>query len=162
MAYSRGFHQPRGNNLQPRYPPFRGRPPPRLIRPPPVGFSNRPRPPFSSDFVIGGGPLQDVKPPTKTVSRQNTAVKKPAHICVGFEASQRFPNAKERLHNVLQGALKGHSLRFDSKEVQGKFWQATVRIPWPMELSFCGEGPSKKEAEKNVAAIACIELEVRN
>lgn len=156
MAHSRGFHRPRGNNFQPRFPPFRGRPPPPLIRP-------SPRAPFSPDFVIGGGPLQDVKPPEKasTGSRQNTAIKKPAHICVGFEASQRFPNAKEKLHNVLQGAMKGHSLMFESKDV-GKFWQATVNVPWPRQMSFYGEGPSRKEAEKNVAAIACVDLEVRN
>lgn len=122
--------------------------------------------PYSSDFVIGGGLFQDTTPPKKapTFSRQkqNTTVKlKPAHICVGFEASQRFPNAKEKLHNVLQGAMKGHSLRFECKEVGNKFWQAAVCIPWPRQMSFYGQGPTKKEAEKNVAAIACAELEVR-
>ena len=135
-----------------------------MIRPLLASFRGGPREPVSSDFVIGGGPLQDVKPPKRAapnVSRKHTAVKKPAHICVGFEASQRFPNAKEKLHNVLQGAMKGHSLVFDSREVEGKFWQSTLRIPWPRELSCYGEGPSRKEAERNVAAIACVELEVR-
>ena len=133
-----------------------------MNHPPLAGVGGGPRVPFSSDFVIGGGSLQDLRPPKKApTTRQNTTVKKPAHICVGFEASQRFPNAKERLHNVIQGAMKGNSLRFECKEGD-KFWKATVCIPWPREMSFYGEGPSRKEAEKNVAAIACVELEVRN
>ena len=132
------------------------------MRSPSPRFLGRPRAPFSPDFVIGGGPLQDVKPLKRAPvagARHNTPLKKPVHLCVGFDASQRFPNAKERLHNVLQGAMKGNSMRFDSREAGDK-WQATVNIPWPREMSFYGEGPSKKEAEKNVAAIACAELEV--
>ena len=55
--------------------------------------------------------------------------------------------------------MKGNSLTFNGKQVED-FWQCTVQLPWPRPISFYGEGSTKREAEKNVAAIACVELEV--
>lgn len=152
---SRGVRQPHGRNFQPRnIPPFQVRP----------RVHGRRGVPFSSDFVFEKGGFQNSNPSQNTPKfvRPNakSAIKKPAHICVGFEASQRFPNAKEKLHNVLQGAMKGHSLTFNCQVVNGQFWEATVEIPWPRKMTFYAEGPTRKEAEKNAAAIACVELEV--
>ncbi|XP_078378634.1 uncharacterized protein LOC144661700 [Oculina patagonica] len=159
MAHSRGFQRPRGNNFEPRFSSFQARPRPRMIRPPPPLMSwPPPCGPFSSqDFVVGGGPIQESRLPSKAPKPlfQNTSQTR--HF-VGCEAAQRFPNAKEKLHNILQGAMKGNSLVFKGKQVQN-FWQCTVHLPWPRPMTFYGEGSTKKEAEKNVAAIACVELE---
>ena len=150
---------PRGNNFEPRFSPFQARSRPRFVRPPPLltsrsfarGFSP------SQDFVIGGGPIQErTLPSMKLKSSQETL--KNRHF-VGCEAAQRFPNAKEKLHNIIQGAMKGNALTFNGKQVED-VWQCTVHLPWPRSMSFYGEGSTKREAEKNVAAIACVELEV--
>ena len=78
----------------------------------------------------------------------------------GFDSAQKFPNAKERLHNILQGAAKEHKLNFVSEQVQSGFWKAELQINWPHAMCFCGEGWEKREAEKRAAALACDELEV--
>lgn len=152
MAHPRGVNRPHGRNFQLRnIPPFQ------------TGPRVRCHLPLSSDFVFDESGFQNLNPPQNTPKfvrrNMNSSIKKPAHICVGFEASQRFPNAKEKLHNVLQGAMKGHSLTFNCQVVKGQFWKASVKIPWPREMTFYAEGPSRKEAEKNAAAIACVELE---
>ena len=164
MAHSRGFQRPRENSFPPRFSSFQARPRARMIRPPPSLMSfQAPRAPFSSqDFVIGGGPIQESRPPPSSLSSPKPLISQSTshtrHF-VGCEAAQRFPNAKEKLHNILQGAMKGNSLAFNSKQVEN-FWQCTVHLPWPRPMSFYGEGLTKREAEKNVAAVACVELEV--
>ena len=131
------------------------RPPPPLMSCPP------PRGPFpSQDFVIGGGPIQQSRPRARAPKPAGQNTPKTRHF-VGSEAVQRFPNAKEKLHNIIQGAMKGNSLTFIGKQVEDNFWKCTVNLPWPRPMSFYGEGSTKREAEKNVSAVACVELEVR-
>ncbi|KAJ7390027.1 mitochondrial large ribosomal subunit assembly [Desmophyllum pertusum] len=159
-AHSRGFQRPRGN-FGPRFSSFQARPRPPMIRPPSLMSCPSPRVPFSSqDFVIGGGPIQQNKPPSKAPGPSSQTQGSTRHF-TGCEAAQRFPNAKERLHNILQGALKGNGLTFDGRQVEVNFWQTKLHIPWPRPMSFYGEGSTKREAERNVAALACIELEKR-
>lgn len=159
MAHFIGSQRRRGNNFEPRFSSFQAGPRPRIVRPPPPLMSRSFARGFSSsqDFVIGGGPIQDSAPP-KRATKPSQGTLKARHF-VGCEAAQRFPNAKEKLHNIIQGAMKGNALTFNGKQVEN-FWQCTVHLPWPRPMSFYGEGSTKREAERNVAAIACVELEV--
>ena len=162
MAHFRGSRRPgpRSNNFGPRFSSFQARPRPRFVRPPPPLMSRPFAGDFSSsqDFVVGGGPIQESTTSKAVKPKPSEGTLKTRHF-VGYEAAQRFPNAKEKLHNIIQGAMKGNSLTFNGKQVED-FWQCTVQLPWPRPMSFYGEGSTKREAEKNVAAIACVELEV--
>ena len=163
MAHFRGSQRPRprGNNFGPRFSSLQARSRPPFVRPPLPLMSRSLARDFSSsqDFVIGGGPIQESTSPSKAIKlKPSQGTLKTRHF-VGYEAAQRFPNAKEKLHNIIQGAMKGNSLTFNGKQVED-FWQCTVQLPWPRPMSFYGEGSTKREAEKNVAAIACVELEV--
>ena len=161
MAHFRGPRRTRGNNFGPRFSSFQARSRPGFGRPPPPLMSRSFTCDLSSskDFVICGGPIQESTPPTKAIDlKPSQGTLKTRHF-VGCEAAQRFPNAKEKLHNIIQGAMKGNSLTFIGKQVED-VWQCTVHLPWPRPMSFYGEGSTKREAEKNVAAIACVELEV--
>lgn len=162
MAHFRGPQRtPRGNNFEPRFSPFQARSRPRCVRPPPPlmsrSFAHGFRP--SQDFIIGGGPIQESTPPSKAMKLKPSQETLNTRHFVGREAAQLFPNAKEKLHNIIQGAMKGNALTFNGKQVED-VWQCTVHLPWPRPMSFYGEGATKREAEKNVAAIACVELEV--
>lgn len=164
MAHFRGPQRPRtprGNNFEPRFSPFQARSRPRCVRPPPPlmsrSFARGFRP--SQDFIIGGGPIQESTPPSKAMKLKPSQETLNTRHFVGREAAQLFPNAKEKLHNIIQGAMKGNALTFNGKQVED-VWQCTVHLPWPRPMSFYGEGATKREAEKNVAAIACVELEV--
>lgn len=163
MAHFRGPQrpQPRGNNFAPRFSSLQARSRPRFVRPPPPLMSHSFARDLSSsqDFVICGGPVQETTPPSKAIKLEPSQGTLKARHFVGCEAAQRFPNAKEKLHNIIQGAMKGNALTFNGKQVED-VWQCTVHLPWPRPMSFYGEGLTKREAEKNVAAIACVELEV--
>lgn len=157
MAHFNGFPRPGNNTFRPRFSSFQGRPHSDLVHPPPLMGGPPPRVQFpSQDFPTGGGLIQQTRQPSQPprLLNQNSS----RHFR-GSEAAQRFPNSKEKLHNILQGALKGNSLSFSNKQVDFNFWQSTVNIPWPRPMSFGGEGSSKREAEKNAAALACVELE---
>ena len=125
MAHFRGPQRPRprGNNFGPRFSSFQARSRPRFVRPPPPLMSRSFAGDFSSsqDFVIGGGAIQDSTPPSsKAIQRNwksNQETLKTRHF-VGCEAAQRFPNAKEKLHNIIQGAMKGNALTFNGKHVE--------------------------------------------
>ena len=158
MAHFNGFPRPGNNTFRPRFSSFQGGPHSDLVHPPPLMGGPPPRVQFpSQDFPTGGGLIQQTRQPSQPprLLNQNSS----RHFR-GSEAVQRFPNSKEKLHNILQGALKGNSLSFSNKQVDFNFWQSTVNIPWPRPMSFGGEGSSKREAEKNAAALACVELEV--
>ena len=133
-----------------------------MVRPPPLMRGPPPGVPFSSqDFVIVGGPIQQTQPLPSQGPRHSSQNSSITRHFRGSEAAQRFPNAKEKLHNILQGVLKGNSLFFVGKQLDVDFWQSTVNVPWPRPMSFYGEGSSKRDADKNAAALACVELEVR-
>ena len=160
MAHSSGFPRSKNDTFRPRFSSFQGPSPSNMAHPPPLMSGPPPRVPFpSQDFLIGGGPIQQTRPPSQPWRPPNRNSPTSRHFR-GSEAAQRFPNAKEKLHNILQGALKGNSLSFSNKQVDFNLWQSTVTIPWPRPMSFYGDGLSKREAEKNAAALACVELEV--
>lgn len=85
----------------------------------------------------------------------------PGYTFLGVHEEQRFPNAKEKLHNVLQGAIKNQKLKYQYENVSGVFWKVRLEIPWPQVFNVVGEAFEKKDAEKRAAAIACLKLEVR-
>lgn len=81
----------------------------------------------------------------------------------GFEAEKRFPNAKERIHNILQNVTKTHNkLTYKFQRINKRVGKATLGIPWPnFYFEVTGEGVDKKQAERRAAALALLKLEVR-
>ena len=84
----------------------------------------------------------------------------PDYKFLGVHAELRFPNAKEKLHNIIQGAIKGQKLQYQYENVSGIFWKARLEITWPQVFNVVGEGFERRDAEKRAAAMACLKLEV--
>lgn len=84
----------------------------------------------------------------------------PDYKFLGVHAEQRFPNAKEKLHNIIQGAIKEQKLRYQYENISGIFWRVRLEIPWPQVFNVVGEAFERRDAEKRAAAMACLKLEV--
>ena len=128
--------------------------------PMPGVFEPRPlRYPLGRSFARGPSPRGPGRN-TPSFPRPRMPVRIPIdYKFAGMEVQSRFPNPKEKLHNILQCATKQpRGVHYTHANVDGQYWSATVHMEWPRASSFTGEGFEKKDAERRAAALACAHL----